>query len=106
MTLAKIKSWGKNRTYFLSLDENGRSEMTEEECRRWGVPELKTHVHFYEPEVYTWPSHVYPAIRKWQVARGFDPATADFARSLGYGPELDILINNEAATSRFEEVHG
>ena len=58
-----------------------------------------------EPKVLTWPSHVYTAIRNWQVARGFDPTTADFARSCGY-PELDILIDNEAAESRFEEVHG
>ena len=49
--------------------------------------------------------YVYAAIRNWQVARGFDPATADFPRSLGY-PEFDILIDNEAATSQFEEVHG
>ena len=80
--------------------------MTEVECRRWGVPELNAHVDFrHEPYVFTWPSHVYPAIRNWQVARGFDPATADFARSLGH-PEFDILIDNETTGSRFEEVHG
>ena len=80
--------------------------MTEEECRRWGVPELVTCVKPGRQDyVQTWPKYV-PAIHNWQVARGFNPATADFARSLGYGPELDILIDNEAATSRFEEVHG
>ncbi|KAK7025582.1 hypothetical protein VNI00_015875 [Paramarasmius palmivorus] len=78
--------------------------MTEEECRRWRVPELYTDVDFDEPLAWTWPSHAYAAIRNWQVARGFDPTTADFARSCGY-PEFDILIDNEAAASRFEEVH-
>ena len=103
--VAEIKSWEKNRTHFWSLDENGRSEMTEEECRRWGVPKLYLHVDFYQPRAVTWPSHVYDAIRDWQVARGFDPTTVDFAQSLGY-PEFDIIIDNETAGSRLEEVHG
>jgi hypothetical protein len=105
MTVSGIKSWEENRTHFWSLDENGRSEMTEEECRRWGVPELDANGWYYDRDMYTWPSHVYPAIRNWQVARGFDPTTADFARSLGL-PEWEILIDNEAARSRFEEVDG
>ena len=105
MTVSGIESWGENRTHFWSLDENGQSEMTEEECRRWGVPGLSAWSRIVWQEVLTWPSYIYTAIRNWQVARGFDPTTADFARSCGY-PELDILINNEAAESQFEEVHG
>ena len=106
MTVSGIKSWGENRTHFWSLDENGRSEMTDEECRRWGVPELNTHIERWgTDDVLRWPSRVYDAIRNWQVARGFDFTTADFAQSLGY-PELEILIDNEAVESRFEEVHG
>ncbi|KAK7029579.1 hypothetical protein VNI00_014456 [Paramarasmius palmivorus] len=105
MSVTEIESWGENRTYFWSLDENGQSEMTEEECSQWMVPKLVTKVDFlFEPKVRTWPSYVYTAIRDWQVARGFDPTTADFARSLGH-PELDILIDNETMGSRFEEVH-
>ncbi|KAK7021734.1 hypothetical protein VNI00_017311 [Paramarasmius palmivorus] len=104
MTMSGIKSWGINRTHFWSLDKNGRSEMTEEECRRWGVPELDTDVDFGELYVFTWPSYVYAAIHNWQVARGFDPTTTNFAWSLGY-PECDILIDNETTGSRFEEVH-
>ncbi|KAL0056695.1 hypothetical protein AAF712_016698 [Marasmius tenuissimus] len=37
-----------------------------------------------------WKSEVYDSMRQWQVAKGFDPLTTDFARSMRY-PVVDIL---------------
>ncbi|KAK7060739.1 hypothetical protein VNI00_000471 [Paramarasmius palmivorus] len=48
----------------------------------------------------SYPKYTYDAIHKWQVAKGFDPSTPDFARSLGY----PILERVTPEKSRFEEV--
>ncbi|KAK7040230.1 hypothetical protein VNI00_010036 [Paramarasmius palmivorus] len=94
MSVSELMEWkkGNTRTYFWSLDEDGHSKMSMEECRQWGVPELESW-HAKGPLLFSWPSDVYTALRKWQVARGFDPSTTDFAQSLGF-PELEILGAN------------
>ncbi|KAK7026087.1 hypothetical protein VNI00_015733 [Paramarasmius palmivorus] len=104
-SISELKSWGKGhtRTHFWSLDENGQSEMSEEDCRRWGIPELGKSLDWDYLKLRSWPTDVYTALRKWQVARGFDPSTADWAQSLGY-PELEIIGGKEEE-ARFEGVH-
>ncbi|KAK7051658.1 hypothetical protein VNI00_004637 [Paramarasmius palmivorus] len=65
--------------------------MSKDDLRHWGVPELAPFIRSHRSvNSFSWPSYVYTVIREWQVARGFDPGTADFARSLGY-PEFEIL---------------
>ncbi|KAK7026085.1 hypothetical protein VNI00_015731 [Paramarasmius palmivorus] len=77
--------------------------MSKEECRRWRIPELGKPLDWSDLELLSWPTDVYTALRKWQVARGFDPSTADWARSCGY-PELEIIGGKEEE-ARFEGVH-
>jgi hypothetical protein len=104
-----ISSWENKltRTHFWSLDKNGQSEMSVEECRRWGVPELHLDVQSGYPrtmDVKYWPAHVYTTLHKWQVTHGFNPTTSDWAQSLRY-PELEIVGGKEEE-ARFQGVRG
>ncbi|EEB91235.1 hypothetical protein MPER_10439 [Moniliophthora perniciosa FA553] len=92
--VAEIDSWLSQITFW-SFDENGTSEISETECKRLGLPNIN--LHCVDLDLRTWPKHVYNGLHAWQVARGFDPTTADWARSRG----LPIL---EPAITRFEEV--
>uniref|UniRef100_A0A0W0FI54 Uncharacterized protein n=1 Tax=Moniliophthora roreri TaxID=221103 RepID=A0A0W0FI54_MONRR len=91
--LADIDSW-LSHVSFWSFDKNGTSEIPETECERLGLPYITLQVYF---SLRAWPKHVYDGLHVWQVTRGFDPTTADFARSLG----LPIL---EPAITQFESV--
>ncbi|KAI3604635.1 hypothetical protein WG66_008724 [Moniliophthora roreri] len=101
MTISEFMSWGKRRPYFWSLDETGQCEMSEEECKRSGLPLLTCPARWEDSSVQlrSWPTSTYTAFRDWQKARGFDPTTSDWARELGY-PVLEIIGDQ----GRFEEV--
>ncbi|KAK7026077.1 hypothetical protein VNI00_015723, partial [Paramarasmius palmivorus] len=104
-SISELISWEKEhtQTYFWSLDENGQSEMSEEECGQWGIPVLEKSIDWRFMGLRSCPTNVYTGLRKWQVARGFDPSTANWAQSLGY-PELEIIGGKEEE-ARFEGVH-
>ncbi|KAF9265342.1 hypothetical protein L218DRAFT_845214, partial [Marasmius fiardii PR-910] len=76
-------------TFSWSDDESGKTCFTDAYCQYLGLPtilrryQLSTCVH-------SWPTKIYKAINKWQVARGFDPTTTDFAHYLGY-PIYEII---------------
>ncbi|KAL0566181.1 hypothetical protein V5O48_015836 [Marasmius crinis-equi] len=87
--------------HYWSLDESGRTPLGAVECYYFGLPRRfrpsqplvegyhtpKAHrpksKHHYSLQ-YSWDKKAYKAIREYQVARGFDPTTSDFARHLGY----------------------
>uniref|UniRef100_A0A0W0GBV2 Uncharacterized protein n=1 Tax=Moniliophthora roreri TaxID=221103 RepID=A0A0W0GBV2_MONRR len=89
MTVSGLVSWIEGRPYFWSFDETGQSRMSEEECDGWGLPMLMLSTR-YNARLRSWPTYVYTGLRDWQKARGFDPATSDWARELGY-PEWEIV---------------
>ncbi|KAK7056658.1 hypothetical protein VNI00_002375 [Paramarasmius palmivorus] len=101
--MSELISWedGTTRAYFWSFDETGQTCLSEEECEEWGIPELK--LNYWGLRLSRWPAEAYQALHDWQVARDFDPTTADFARHLGY-PELKILGTPKKTESRFEEI--
>ncbi|ESK95634.1 hypothetical protein Moror_12606 [Moniliophthora roreri MCA 2997] len=103
-TISELMAWETSRTHFWSFDETGRSEIPNDECKEIGLPELTASLlsdHDHAP-LSPWPATKCNAIRDWQIARGFDPTTADFARHLGY-PEFEIVeARNEE--DRFEDV--
>ncbi|KAF9255447.1 hypothetical protein L218DRAFT_847706, partial [Marasmius fiardii PR-910] len=68
--------------YFWSHDRRGQTYISNEECNFLGLPtKLKINVsHFH----CSWPTKVYKDIHKWQLDRGFDPKTPDFAHYLEY----------------------
>jgi hypothetical protein len=90
MTTSELISWSEGRTHFWSLDENGQFEMTEDELEQWDVPRLAPVLLTPSIRLRSWSSSIYTTLYDWQVACGFDPTTADFARHLDL-PELEIL---------------
>ncbi|KAI3619315.1 hypothetical protein WG66_012803 [Moniliophthora roreri] len=92
ISVSELVSWIEGQPYFWSFDETGQSRMSGEECKRWGLPVLTTSTGWSGESVrlVSWPTHVYTALRDWQKARGFDTATSDWARELGY-PEWEIV---------------
>ncbi|ESK91192.1 hypothetical protein Moror_2912 [Moniliophthora roreri MCA 2997] len=92
-----LASWANGRSHYWSYDKNGESEIPGYECDLMGLPRtFEPHVELY---CKTWPKYINDAMRNWQMARGFDPRTTDFARYLGYEP-FEILEH----PSRREEV--
>ncbi|KAJ8079959.1 hypothetical protein PM082_016784 [Marasmius tenuissimus] len=82
--------------YYWSLDPNGDSVMPETQRVALGLPLYYQNV--IPLELGQWKAEVYDLVRQWQEAKGFDPATTDFARSMGY-PIVEILPQDD---DRFE----
>ncbi|KAL0568796.1 hypothetical protein V5O48_013179 [Marasmius crinis-equi] len=93
-----IWSQGEN-LYYWSFDPIGDSVMPVDQSRALGLPSYTNHVLILSG---TWKPEVYDFMRLWQIAKGFDPATTDFARSMGY-PILEIMAADEG---KFESVAG
>ncbi|KAF9257698.1 hypothetical protein L218DRAFT_829627, partial [Marasmius fiardii PR-910] len=69
--------------HYWSFDNAGKTRIPKRRCQYFGLPtkfELKLHSF----RQYSWPTEVYQNLHRWQVARGFDPTTRDFAHYLGY----------------------
>ncbi|KAF9257763.1 hypothetical protein L218DRAFT_990917 [Marasmius fiardii PR-910] len=72
------------RFYFWSHDETGRNPLLWSRCKYLGLP-FKLSLRVIHKRR-TWPTKVYKTLHDYQIARGFDPRTTDFARSMGYQP--------------------
>ncbi|KAF9259156.1 hypothetical protein L218DRAFT_990162 [Marasmius fiardii PR-910] len=84
--------------YFWSHDPTGQNPLSWSMCKYLGLPfKLSLQVIYKQ---YTWPTEVYKILHDYQIARGFDPRTTDFARSMGYQPwEVEPL------ETRFQELN-
>ncbi|KAF9262416.1 hypothetical protein L218DRAFT_826365, partial [Marasmius fiardii PR-910] len=66
------------RFYFWSHDPLGQIPLLRDMCKYLCLPfKLSIEINFYRE---SWPLEVYKTIREYQIARGFDPITMDFAR--------------------------
>ncbi|KAF9254112.1 hypothetical protein L218DRAFT_627479 [Marasmius fiardii PR-910] len=83
--------------YYWSSDPDGHSKMTEEEHVALGLP---CYVPKMEIFMNTWSLEDYDFMQAFQEAKGFDPATTDFARSIGV-PILEIVYPEK---NRFEVI--
>ncbi|KAF9262418.1 hypothetical protein L218DRAFT_403832, partial [Marasmius fiardii PR-910] len=64
--------------YFWSHDPPGRIPLSRDRCKYLGLPfELSIKVNHYHQ---SWPTKVYKTIYEYQIARGFNLITTDFAR--------------------------
>ncbi|KAG7097611.1 hypothetical protein E1B28_004945 [Marasmius oreades] len=85
-----------------SFDENGQTSISHSHCEHLGLPTVLS-VKVWSSDTYHWSSTVYKSIHKWQIARGFDPTTTDFARYLEFkSPIYEVLPQSEPG--RFEEL--
>ncbi|KAG7097654.1 hypothetical protein E1B28_004983 [Marasmius oreades] len=83
-----------------SFDKNGRTPIPHHHCKYLGLPtELKVE-ELLTSYKYSWPTETYETIHRWQIARGFDPTTTDFARYLG----CPIYEATPTESVRFEEL--
>ncbi|EEB99914.1 hypothetical protein MPER_00278, partial [Moniliophthora perniciosa FA553] len=98
MSISELISWNDEHSckYFWSFDENGQSKLSEEECKQRGLPTLSLEM-LYDAQLVSWSADVYAALHDWQIVRGFDPATTDWARSQGYS-ELEFPWRSELET--------
>ncbi|KAK1226166.1 hypothetical protein PQX77_010864 [Marasmius sp. AFHP31] len=84
--------------YFWSFDEDGQSPLSHNLCQYFGLP---TTFRIYQfSESYSWSNEAFNSLRQYQLLRGFDPSTADFARSLGYENIFQPLSDSD----RFAQV--
>ncbi|KAK7021348.1 hypothetical protein VNI00_017451 [Paramarasmius palmivorus] len=79
---SEIESWLRSQVSYWSFDEDGVNQMSECTRKRLHLPRVELDFAFVR--IHSWPQYVYDALYTWQVARGFDPNTPEFARSLGY----------------------
>ncbi|KAK1226747.1 hypothetical protein PQX77_010264 [Marasmius sp. AFHP31] len=81
-----------------SFQEDGHPRISPESCLHLGLP-VELGYHNLGCHSHSWPTTMYKSLHQYQIARGFDPTTADFARHLGY-PIFVPLDDSD----RFEDV--
>ncbi|KAL0563153.1 hypothetical protein V5O48_018924, partial [Marasmius crinis-equi] len=87
--------------HYWSLEEDGRSPLSIDKCHQLGLPvALKLRVR--KPYAQSWSNEIYRRLRQYQIARGFDPTTTDFAQSLGF--QYPAYKPPQDDSDRFEEV--
>ncbi|KAL0567752.1 hypothetical protein V5O48_014240 [Marasmius crinis-equi] len=82
---------------FWSFDLDGQDPFTTDLCRYLGLP-IRLALNCTED---SWPTSAYKALQTYQIARGFDPNTTEFAQHNGY-PIYEIA--EQSLPSRFEQV--
>ncbi|KAK7056386.1 hypothetical protein VNI00_002940 [Paramarasmius palmivorus] len=102
-SISELVSWENEfqANCYWSFDETGQSRLLENERQKWGIPKLGLFDSIQVPRFHSWPTHIYEALDKWQIVRGFDPTTADFAIHMDY-PELEI-VSAKQMNSRVQE---
>uniref|UniRef100_A0A0W0FMV4 Uncharacterized protein n=1 Tax=Moniliophthora roreri TaxID=221103 RepID=A0A0W0FMV4_MONRR len=92
MSVSELIIWAELQdTHFWSFDETGQSKLSKAECEQRDLPSLVSRVPGgRSTQLHSWSARVYPALRDWQIARGFDPNTSDWARHMRY-PEFEII---------------
>ncbi|KAF9263816.1 hypothetical protein L218DRAFT_987433 [Marasmius fiardii PR-910] len=80
-----------SQLHYWSLDPNGQTSIPGDICRCLGLP---TQLILYNWKMYqhSYSTEAYKNIHQWQVSRGFDPRTADFACYMtGLGPVFEVI---------------
>ncbi|KAF9261974.1 hypothetical protein L218DRAFT_470513 [Marasmius fiardii PR-910] len=91
--------------YFWSYHHTGRNPLSLDMCKYLGLPfKLPFEVDYIQK---AWPTKTYKALHDYQISRGFDPRTTDFARSMKYPtwhvvpPENRFQKLDESSALRF-----
>ncbi|KAK1219954.1 hypothetical protein PQX77_017298 [Marasmius sp. AFHP31] len=73
-----------------SFQEDGHSHISPESCFHLGLP-VELDYNNWGHLSYSWPTDQYKLIHQYQIARGFNPTTANFAQRLGYHYWMELL---------------
>ncbi|KAK1223237.1 hypothetical protein PQX77_013888 [Marasmius sp. AFHP31] len=86
--------------HFWSFDEEGHSPLSDDLCQDFGLP--TTFSISQSSYSYSWSNEAYDSLRQYQLLRGFDPSTTDFARSLGFDENIFHPLRD---SDRFAQVN-
>ncbi|KAL0567112.1 hypothetical protein V5O48_014882 [Marasmius crinis-equi] len=81
-----------------SFDPTGQHPLPPETCEDLGLP-IELSLKVYLPDRYCWNNERYKWMHEYQLARGFDPKTPDFARHLGFP-----IYQVQSDSDRFEDI--
>ncbi|KAL0568357.1 hypothetical protein V5O48_013632 [Marasmius crinis-equi] len=84
--------------HYWSFDPTGQHPLPAEMCEDLGLP-IELSFEVYSPYRYCWTNEAYKLMHQYQVARGFNPKTTDFARHLGF-PVYQVHRDSD----RFEDL--
>ncbi|KAK1235114.1 hypothetical protein PQX77_001669 [Marasmius sp. AFHP31] len=87
-----------SRLHFWSFHKHGQHRLSPESCLDFGLPIELKFLHRYD---FSRVFNNYKVIHQYQLLRGFDPATTDFAQHLGYDAYVFQPIHH---SNRFMEV--
>ncbi|KAJ8089599.1 hypothetical protein PM082_014855 [Marasmius tenuissimus] len=82
-----------------SFHEDGQSQLSPETCHDLGLP-VDLYLDHRSLNSYSWSTDHYKTLHHYQLLRGFDPATTDFARHLGY----HLVFQPQNDDNRFEGI--
>ncbi|KAJ8083399.1 hypothetical protein PM082_009271 [Marasmius tenuissimus] len=87
--------------HFWSFDKDGCSPLSANICSNFGLP---FKLRFFDCDFlsHSWSTENYHLIHQYQLLRGADPTTTNFARPLGYG----FTFQSVSDSDRFTEAHG
>ncbi|KAK1228048.1 hypothetical protein PQX77_008927 [Marasmius sp. AFHP31] len=88
--------------HFWSFHEDGQSRLSPESCLHFGLPTQLYFNNYSDRYLYSWTTVDYKCLHEYQLSRGFDPKTTDFARHLGY---VDYIFHPINDSDRFKEVY-
>ncbi|KAJ8087310.1 hypothetical protein PM082_006140 [Marasmius tenuissimus] len=86
--------------HFWSFREDGWSPRSPESCNKFGLP-TKLFFENDGPHSFSWPNNSYKGLCEYQISRGYDPKTLDFARHLGFD---QFVFWDTDDSGQFEEV--
>ncbi|KAK1221655.1 hypothetical protein PQX77_015538 [Marasmius sp. AFHP31] len=84
-------------SHFWSFHKDGQPRLSPKSCLDFGLP-IKLQLQY--PYIKSWKINNYKLIHQYQLLRGFDPTTTDFAQHVGYGHIFQPIHHS----NRFMEV--
>ncbi|KAK1235528.1 hypothetical protein PQX77_001243 [Marasmius sp. AFHP31] len=91
-----------SRLHFWSFHEDGQHRLSPELCLNCGLPIVLEVEHLDDRSLKT---NNYKLIRQYQLLRGFDPTTTDFAQHLGYDDYIFEPIHHSDRFMEVDQVH-
>ncbi|KAK1216157.1 hypothetical protein PQX77_021210 [Marasmius sp. AFHP31] len=95
-----LDNGGTSSVHFWSFDEDGQSQLSDNLCLDFGLPTTFSISQFSQS--FSSSNNAYDSLRQYQLLRGFDPSTADFARSLGFDKNIFQPLSD---SDRFAQVN-
>ncbi|KAJ8079166.1 hypothetical protein PM082_021666 [Marasmius tenuissimus] len=87
--------------HYWSFDEDGESPLSDNVCLDFGLPMALEFSRSFYSEL-SWSDDAYRRIHQYQLLRGFDPSTTDFAQSLGFD---NYIYQPLSDSDRFAQVN-